>query len=289
MIGAIWKPWFVRRPGQLVRRVWRGLVVRPSGPVVVRLPWRVDLEVDPRETIGRAIWTTGIYDLAVSEALWRLTRPGDVVVDAGANIGYMTGLLGVRAGAAGRVLAFEPHPAVCERLRGNVARLTGLPNAAPVDVRQTGLSAEAATATLLAGAAEAANDGLAYIGSGDGIAIRTERLDDVVGDGTVGVMKVDVEGHEPAVLAGASRLLARRGIRCVVFEDHAGPGSDVMRVFVAAGYRVYALGWRMRGPVLADPTGPPVCRPYEAPSYLAVADPVETEAVMRRPAWELFG
>ena len=105
MIGPLSKPWYFHRPGQLLRRLWSGLVGLPSAPVVVLLPWGVELEVDPRETIGRAIWTTGIYDLAVSETLFRLTRSGDLVVDAGANIGYMSGLLAVRAGVTGRARA----------------------------------------------------------------------------------------------------------------------------------------------------------------------------------------
>lgn len=286
---SLWKPWFVRRPSQLWRRVWGAVRGTPPSAVVVRLPWGVDIEVDPSETIGRAIWTTGVYDLAVSEALFRLTRPGDLTVDAGANIGYMTGLLAVRAGTGGRVLAFEPHPQVAERLRANVARVARRSDAAPVDVRQTGLSETAGSAQLLSPADAGANHGLAFIGSGEsGVSIRTERLDDVIGADTVGVMKLDVEGHEPAVLAGAGGLLARKVIRHVVFEDHAIGTSRVCGAFAAAGYRVYALGWRMGGPVLGDPDGPPVCQPYEAPSYLATADPPDAERVMGRPGWELF-
>lgn len=244
--------------------------------------------MDPRETIGRAIWTTGIYDLAVSETLFRLTRSGDLVVDAGANIGYMSGLLAVRAGVTGRVIAFEPHPVVVERLRGNVSRLGGLTTAV-VDVRQSGLSDTAGEAKLVAAAGEADNHGLAYIGTVEsGLPIRTERLDDVIGSGTVGLMKMDVEGHEPAVLAGASSLLARKGIRHLIFEDHTGRESEVRKTLAGYGYRIYALGWRMRGPVLGDPFGPSVCQPYEAPSYLATADTGEVERILNRTGWELF-
>lgn len=245
--------------------------------------------MDPHETIGRAIWTTGVYDLAVSETLVRLTRPGDLVVDAGANIGYMTGLLAVRAGVNGRVIAFEPHPIVADRLRRNVARLANRPDMAPVEVRESGLSETTGTANLLSHHDEATNHGLAYIGAGvGGLSIRTERLDEVVGANTISVMKMDVEGHEPAVLAGASGLLARKGIRHVVFEDHAIGTSQVRGMLVAAGYRVFALGWQMAGPVIADPDGPPVCQPYEPPSYLATAEPDAVEQTMKRSGWELF-
>ncbi len=288
MIGPLGKPWYYHRPGQLFRRLWGGLR-GPKTSAVVRLPWGVEIEVDPRETIGRAIWTTGIYDLAVSETLFRLTRPGDLAVDAGANIGYMTGLMATRAGQGGRVIAFEPQPELAERLRGNVARVARRPGVAAVDVRQTGLSDTAGTARLIPPADAAANHGLASIGTGDaGWEIVTERLDDVIGGGSVGVLKVDVEGHEPAVLAGAAGLFGGRAIRHVVFEDHAGAGSAVQRTLTAFGYRVFSLGWRLGGPVLGSPAGPPVCQPYEAPNYLATADTAEVEQVMRRPGWELF-
>jgi FkbM family methyltransferase len=287
MIGPLAKPWYFHRPGQLLRRLWGGLRGLPTASVVVPLPWGVGLEVDPREAIGRAIWTTGVYDLAVSETLFRLTRPGDLAIDAGANIGFMTGLMAVRAGPGGRVIAFEPQPVLAGQLRGNVARIAQRPGAAEVEVRQTGLSDVAGTARLIPPTDASANHGLAHIGTGEGgWEIVTERLDDVIGDATVGVLKVDVEGHESAVLAGAAGLLGRRAIRHVVFEDHAGAGSDVQKTLTAFGYRVFSLGWRLRGPVLGDPAGPPVCQPYEAPSYLATADPAEVDRVMGRPGWD---
>lgn len=289
MIASVWKPWYLFRPLQLARRAWGAVRGPGAPPTVVRLPWGVEIELVPTETIGRAIWTTGIYDLAVSEALWRLTRPGDLAVDAGANIGYMTGLLAVRAGATGRVLAFEPHPAVADKLRANVARVTARPGTARIEVRQTGLSGTAGVARLQTHPDATANHGLAFIGDGEGgLSIRTERLDEVVGADSVGVLKLDVEGHEPAVLAGAGGLLADRRIRHLVFEDHTGPKGEVRRVLEAAGYRVYGLGWRMRGPVLGDPDGPPVRRHYEPPNYLATVAPAEVERTMSRRGWDLF-
>ena len=53
---------------------------------------------DSTKTIGQSIRTTGLYDLAVSEVLARLIDPGDTVVDAGANVGYMTVLAAAAAG-----------------------------------------------------------------------------------------------------------------------------------------------------------------------------------------------
>jgi hypothetical protein len=45
------------------------------------------------------------------------------------------------------------------------------------------------------------------------------RLDDVLdGEATIDVLKIDAEGHEPFVLAGAQRMLEARRITCIVVE-----------------------------------------------------------------------
>lgn len=86
-----------------------------------------------------------------------------MVVESWANIAYMTGLLATRVGAASRVVAFEPHHVVVQRLRGNVSRLATRPGVALVDVHQTGLSASTGEAGLVEDAGSDENHGLARI------------------------------------------------------------------------------------------------------------------------------
>lgn len=35
----------------------------------------------------------GVYDLPVSETIWRLLDPGDYAIDVGASLGHMTGIM----------------------------------------------------------------------------------------------------------------------------------------------------------------------------------------------------
>src|SRR4051794_35687867 len=116
MLARLNKPHFVFRPQQFPRR----LSTRDPGEA--RLPWGLRIGFDPGEMHGSAILRTGLLDLAVSEALFRLTEPGARTVDAGANIGHMTSILALRAGRSGSVVAFEPHPATARMLRRNIAR-----------------------------------------------------------------------------------------------------------------------------------------------------------------------
>src|SRR5687767_12151125 len=68
------------------------------GIINQKTPWGNLMEIDTNETIGNAIFSTGIYDLALSETLWRLIQPGDFVLDVGANIGFITSLCSYKTG-----------------------------------------------------------------------------------------------------------------------------------------------------------------------------------------------
>jgi FkbM family methyltransferase len=236
---------------------------------VVELPWGCPIEIDIRETIGRSIWTAGVHDLAVVEVLYRLADPRSLAVDAGANIGAMTGLLAARAA---EVWAFEPHPAVFPRLEANCARFRSLSGFAPCRIFRAALSDVDGEVQMETPGDFGSNQGTARVTAGVGTAVPSWRLDSLLGKREVGVMKVDVEGHEINVLRGAEEALTAGRIRHVVFEDHAGAGSPVCHYLRQKGYTLLEVGWRLGGPVVAEP-GSGAHRSYEAPSYLATRDP----------------
>jgi predicted methyltransferase len=71
---------------------------------------------------SNVIYFTPYYDYDEMHFLQRYLRPGDVVIDAGANIGTYTLLAATCVGPTGQVIAFEPAPVAFARLRENVAR-----------------------------------------------------------------------------------------------------------------------------------------------------------------------
>jgi hypothetical protein len=134
------KPHYLFRPSQALRRVAASR--RSFGAddtVVCPLPWGVAIECRPADAIGSSILRTGIYDLLVTETLFRLADPGDVTVDR-ANIGHMSSVLAAATGARGRVLSFEPHPEVVAVLERNVRRWRLDPGLGRIDVHACGLS-----------------------------------------------------------------------------------------------------------------------------------------------------
>jgi FkbM family methyltransferase len=62
------------------------------------------------------------YEPAVCQQIRKLVRPGMVVIDIGANIGYIARELARAVGPTGRVLAFEPNPVVFSILERNMRR-----------------------------------------------------------------------------------------------------------------------------------------------------------------------
>ena len=121
----------------------------------------------------------------------------------------------------------------------------------------------------------------------EGLLVRTARLDTLLEGREVGVLKVDVEGHEPAVFRGASESLSAKRIAHLVYEDHDGPDSPASRLLLGHGYTLFEIGWRLTGPVIAAP-GSGTHRAYEAPSYLATRDPERALAACSPRGWACF-
>ncbi len=290
MLQRFWKPWFVHRPSQLFRRAFS--VLRPPSPGCqpLRTSWGVTMLADPTKTIGRSISTTGIYDIAVSEALARLIEPGDTAVDAGANVGYMTLLAAVVAGPKGRVLSFEPHPDLFAIVQKNVAAARQQCAMAQTELHNVALGSEEGTAELVIPSEFDANDGVARIGTANApgektIVVALKRLDNLLVGQSVRVMKLDVEGFEIHVLRGATDLLKAGRIRHIVFEDHAVEGSEVVRFLQGFGYRVFSLGWSMNGIAIAAVETGSLATAYEAPSFLATLDATAVTDRFKAKGW----
>jgi FkbM family methyltransferase len=294
VLDRLRKPWFVYQPAQLVRRAIAGLQPPPRGYSSLRTSWGVPIIADASRAIGRSIRTTGVYDLAVSEALARLISPGDTVVDAGANVGYMTVLAGIAAGPSGRVLAFEPHPELFAVAQRNVTAVRERTNAARIELQQSALGDRIGTAGLQVSPDFSSNDGtsrIAHTGNSGNeslpVAIRT--LDDAIEDEPITVLKMDVEGFEPQLLRGASRALATRRIRHIVFEDHDIGTSEVVGILGQNGYRLFSLGWALRGLLVQPVELGRLATAYEAPNFIATLEPAEVIARCRTAGWLVLG
>lgn len=286
------KPSYFFAPKNLVRRLWMKFSP-PALPLqLVRLPWGAQIEVDINDTIGGAIFRQGIFDIGVSECAWRLIRPGDQVVDAGANIGYMTGVFAAKAGSSGKVHAFEPHPGIRKKLEANVARFGK--NFAPVTIHGVALSDADGSAELVEANAFITNQGTAFLadektpGNVKRHQVAVTRLDKIFSEENFGLIKIDVEGHEAKLIRGAENIFKTRRARNVIYEDHTLGQSGLPEMFSQHGYSVFAVGHNFWGLQLTDYRKKIVLdTTWESPSYLATIDP---ESVQRDlgPGWKIL-
>ncbi len=243
------------------------------------------MRVDSGEAIGQSVLRIGLYDPCVCEVLARLARRSLPSVDVGANIGCMTSILARYSSA---VLAFEPHPEIHRKLTANVRMLHGRRRFAACAVYAVALSDREGDGWLCTPEGWDRNQGVAQLdksGHHSALRVAVSRLDHILGAAKVGVMKVDVEGHELRVFRGASRSLSAGRIRHVVYEDHVGPESEASRFLAGMGYVIFPiLGARFLGPVLGG-AGDRCLAGDWAPSYVATRHPEECLALCRQRGW----
>ena len=191
----------------------------------------------------------------VQESLRRLAGPGSVVFDVGAHAGFVTLCAAQIVEGTGRVVAFEPLPANLENLRRHV-ELNGLGN---VDVLPVALASVSGTARFDVG-----NDlSTGHLAQDGTVEVETASLDALLASGDVpppDVVKVDVEGAEADVLAGADQLLGGRQPALILATHGLDRHAACLEVLAGHGYRVQVIretplaGADFRADLVAEPS-----------------------------------
>jgi FkbM family methyltransferase len=191
--------------------------------VAARLPdrWQSELK---RIHFGRQI-RKGTFETSEPEyeLLSEFVRPGDWVLDIGANVGHYAKRLCELVGANGRVIAFEPVPTTFALLAANAqlfahANVTLLNAAASDRLGVSGIAVPQFSVGL-------ANYYQAQLTSGSdaSLSVLTLPIDLLSIDQRISLVKIDVEGHEASVLAGMRKLIESH--RPVLIVE---TGSDVV-------------------------------------------------------------
>jgi FkbM family methyltransferase len=284
------RPEYFFRPSQAWRRLRRDSLFARNE---VRLAWGLPVEVYLASHIGHDIWNYGTHDRIVPEAICRLIDPGEQAIDIGANLGQNASMMALAAGRFGRVTAFEPGALAWSILTRNVEKWKDYNLAAIVPVRK-GVSSRSGTALLRATedlggfTLEDAPPGVLVQG-GPAAEIELTTLDAFLPEGEkAGLMKIDVEGHELAVLQGAGQVLANQRVRDIVFEDFQPQPSPVTRLLRGAGYSVFYLypGWFSPKLVGVEESGPLLRQAHSEPNFLATANPQRALARFQPAGWK---
>jgi FkbM family methyltransferase len=217
-----------------------GAVAPHSGEETVRV-FGSRVRLDLGEAIQRWIYL-GAFEPRETALVRAWLQPGMTFLDVGANFGYFTLLAASIVGAEGRVLAVEPSPYAYGRLSETV----GVNSLNRVRVEQLGLSDSNGTLDLYVSASAFHSPTMSAGSGGEPVAVPVRRLDDCLADweaGTIDLMKLDVEGHEPFVLRGAGDALASGRIRAVLCEfndfwlrQQGSSPHELYDIFRAAGF-----------------------------------------------------
>lgn len=164
---------------------------------------------------------TGFYELELSRRLFQLAEAGGLMVDVGANYGYFS-LIWAARNPRNRVIAYEASPRNQPALVSNVSKnhLSG-----SITVKSLAAGNRPGKLGFHVGPPEQTGwGGLAFEGPQEKmVEVDVVRLDeDLAGEQSIEVLKIDTEGADTWVLEGAEGLLREKKIRHIFFEEHKG-------------------------------------------------------------------
>jgi FkbM family methyltransferase len=192
--------------------------------------------------------SSDVYEERFGNAMLAAVRPGAVVWDIGANIGFYTAKFAQGVGPQGKVVAFEPTPPAFAKLKAATAQC---PNVVYVNAAlgskngsvtfDLGTGDGDPTARIVDGSRKASGTTVQlpiYTGQE---AMRRESLPQPT------FVKIDVEGFEPDVVEGLGSVLASQDCKDVFIEVHFGlldqrgksaSVEDIRKSLLGMGYNV---------------------------------------------------
>ena len=178
----------------------------------------------------------GLMEFEDMAFVLHLVREGDQFLDVGANVGVYSVLAASRGGL---VLAIEPVPTTHEQLLDNI-HLNRFE--AKIEPRNVGVGRESGKLRFTAG--NGPTDHVLVDGESaeNTVTVPVEPLDVLAPEWQPIMMKIDVEGFEANVIAGATRLLSQSSLQAVLIELNGLGGRygfsdhDIHNDLLAAGF-----------------------------------------------------
>lgn len=220
---------------------------------------------------------TGQFEVDLTQFFLRNLRPDSHCLDIGCNFGFYSCLM-ARYCPDGRVLGVEADRRIADLARDNLF-INGLHG--PADILWAAASDRREDLTLYRRISRSGNTSIVDVGTGftehlgeppaEPFTVAGVRIDDLMAErmhGRIDFIKIDVEGAEPLVLAGAREAIRRNPGLAIVMEwspgQIAAAGFDVGRFvgeIAALGLRCFVLDRHAERPI---DTGALATMPYQA-------------------------
>jgi FkbM family methyltransferase len=186
--------------------------------------------------VGASLAAYGEYSEGEAMIFRQIVKTGDVLVEAGANIGAHTIELSRLVGESGVVFAFEPQRIVFQTLCANLA----LAQCVNVIARQQGLAA--VHGELLAPSPDPRQEnnfgGLSMGTESGGEKVEVSTLDELK-LARCRFIKADVEGMEADVVQGARETIARCRPVLYLENDRAEKSAALLELVLSMNYRIW--------------------------------------------------
>jgi FkbM family methyltransferase len=175
-----------------------------------------------------------------------LARDGGRLVDVGANLGYFS-LIWAAAREGNSVVAFEASPRNVALLGHNVETNHF---SRQIEVRAQAVGQAAGEMDFDLGPQEQTGwGGLKLTSSERSQRVQVVRLEDVLGDEQIDLLKIDIEGADTWALMGAGRLLQNRRVKLVCWEQNKPrmreldiPERQAVEFLASVGYKAAMMG-----------------------------------------------
>jgi len=184
--------------------------IRPYGYLKEKAVGPYRLALDPGDQNDR-LYYFSLAGWGYTRLLSRILRPGDNVIDVGANVGHFSATCGLFLGKSGNVYAIEANPTLVERLH----RVGAIEDACPIRPHHFAIAKSSGRmqfhiATVSGWSSTVANDTFT---TATAVEVPAITLDDFVqreGIRSLKLLKLDIEGGEADALLGADQILTQQ-------------------------------------------------------------------------------
>lgn len=228
LIARYWP--FANGSGRLIDN-FAGGVKLGSGQRTVVTSSGFPITVLADDLIGRHIVLTGRFDHSVVRVLLDHAQPGDVLLDIGANIGYVAACF-LHTVPNGMAICVEPQPEIVDLLRRNLEQF------GRNSIRQVALSDRDGEAGFHVNTVNRGNSGIR--GDGEVKVPITKAAKLLSAIQKLDLIKIDVEGHELPIFRSMEHELRRLGPRAILFEDQTNC-AEIRDILSRCGYRIFAI------------------------------------------------
>lgn len=200
--------------------------------------------LDEAKYLDKCIINTGIFEEKSTEAVKLCVKPGNIVFDIGANIGYYSVLMSKLIEPAGKVFCFEPTMHYRQVLKQNI----DANNATNCEIIPYGLSETNSSSKISIGECSATMHWVEESSPVNTETIRVYKLDEIIDTlniSQIDFIKMDIDGHEPAFFKGAYKTLAKFNpiilleVSHINYLDYGVTAWDFYDQLIEMGYKIY--------------------------------------------------